>query len=116
MREGERTYLAYQDLVVNQKRLIPNHTDVLLQARELSVARRTAGAFEEAIELARDVFHRHRDTYGREHPGTLAAAVTLVNGLRLVGNNIQSATFSADTAELYRKTRSEDHPSPTGAH
>ncbi|WP_218011108.1 FxSxx-COOH system tetratricopeptide repeat protein [Herbidospora mongoliensis] len=108
--EGERTYLAYQDLVIQQKRLIANHTDVLLQARELSVARRKAGAFDEAYELARDVFHRHRDTYGREHPGTLAAGVTLANGLRLIGNHVQSASFSRDTASLYRATRGEDYP------
>ncbi|GAB1821232.1 FxSxx-COOH system tetratricopeptide repeat protein [Herbidospora sp. RD11066] len=108
--DGERTYLAYQDLVVQQKRLIPNHTEVLLQARELSVARRKAGAFTAAIDLARDVFHRHRDTYGRENPGTLAAAVTLSNALRLVGQYAQSASFSEETARLYKISRGEDYP------
>ena len=76
--EGEQTLLIYQELI-RQRVLFENHTAVLLQARELSVARRKAGAFQEAGALADEVYHRHRDTYGHDHPGTLAAAVTLAN-------------------------------------
>ncbi|MEO3856577.1 FxSxx-COOH system tetratricopeptide repeat protein [Acrocarpospora sp. B8E8] len=112
--EGERTFATYAD-IVRQKTLIENHTDVLLQARELSVARRKAGAFDEAIELARTVFHRHRDTYGEDHPGTLAAAVSLANAQRLVGDHARSAEFSADTSARYAKTRGPDHPFTHGS-
>ncbi|GIH27082.1 hypothetical protein Aph01nite_53920 [Acrocarpospora phusangensis] len=111
---SERVYGIYQDLV-RQRVLGVNHPDVLNQARELAIARRKAGAFDEALSLAREVFHRQRDTYGRANPTTLAAALTLANCQRLVKDYDPSAAFATETAERYGEVLGPHHPFTLGA-
>ncbi|MBO3744752.1 tetratricopeptide repeat protein [Streptosporangiaceae bacterium NEAU-GS5] len=114
LQEGERVYNIYQD-IVRQRIVSETHLEVLNQARELAVARRKAGAFEPAADLARRVYHRYRDAYGAHHTGTLAAAVTLANSQRVVGEYELSATFAEETTARYAAALGERHPFTLGS-
>jgi hypothetical protein len=106
---GEQIRLTYQDLI--RQRILPeNHGAVLLQARELAVARRKVGDYKQALDLARDVFNRYRQIYGENHADTLAAATTLGNTQPLTGEFAQAAELIEDTAGRYQKVLSSDHP------
>ncbi|GAA0429960.1 hypothetical protein Acor_45570 [Acrocarpospora corrugata] len=111
---SERLSVIYQD-IVRQRILPPNHLDVLNQARELAIARRKAGAFAEAIDLATDVSHRYGESYRADFPATLAAALTLANCQRLVGDLDRSAVLATETTDRYARVLGPLHPFTLGA-
>jgi tetratricopeptide (TPR) repeat protein len=106
---GEQIHLIYQDLI-RQRTLPENHGVILLQARELAVARRKVGDFVQALDLARDVFSRYRQIYGEDHADTLAAATTVGNTQHLAGEFAQAAELIRDAANRYQKVLGSDHP------
>jgi hypothetical protein len=106
---GEQTFLTYQELV-RQGVLAEDHPWVLLQAKDLAVARRKMGAVHEALELAQDVYDRYNRRYGEDHPDTLAAAINLGNAQRLAGEFGEAAARIEDTVQRYRKVLGADHP------
>ncbi len=110
----ERTYRDYQE-VVRQQRLPHDHPWVLQQARSLSIARIKAGAFAEALELAKQVYERHQRANGVDHPDTVGAAVNLGNAQRLVGELEEAAALIDDAVQRYRKVLGDDHPYTRGA-
>jgi tetratricopeptide (TPR) repeat protein len=106
---AEQAYLLFQDVVARNV-LRENHTWVLLQAKDLSVARRMAGDFPAALELARDVHERYSRDFTDIHPDTLAAAINLGNALRRTGDLDNAATLIEKTVEGYRRALGVGHP------
>jgi len=106
---AEQAYLLFQDVVARNV-LRENHAWVLLQAKDLSVARRMAGDFPAALELARDVYERYVRDFTANHPDTLAAAINLGNALRRTGDLDGAATLIEQTVKGYRQALGEGHP------
>jgi tetratricopeptide (TPR) repeat protein len=106
---AEQAYQLFQE-VVARNALRENHAWVLLQAKDLSVARRMAGDFGAALELARDVHDRYVRDFTAVHPDTLAAAVNLGNALRRTGDLDGAAELIEQTVQGYRQALGESHP------
>ena len=80
----EQAYQANDELV--RRRTFPaDHSWVLLQAKDLAVARRKMGLLDEALALSQDVYERFATTFGEDHLDTLAAAMNLGNARRVLG-------------------------------
>ncbi|WP_419469324.1 FxSxx-COOH system tetratricopeptide repeat protein [Candidatus Frankia alpina] len=108
---AEQAYLIYRDLV--QRRILPaGHWHVLQHAKELSVARRKAGDFAAALELAREVHARYTNSpqYGSERPDTLAAGINLGNAQRVAGDPDEATVRIEKTVRRYRDVLGPDHP------
>ncbi|WP_433246018.1 FxSxx-COOH system tetratricopeptide repeat protein [Streptosporangium sp. CA-135522] len=106
---AERVYLTYQE-IVRQRVMAENHPSILLQAKDLSVIRRKAGAVAEAFELAKEVDARYRRVYGDNHPESLAAAINLGNAQRLAGELSAAAELIEQTVDRYGRVLGIDHP------
>jgi tetratricopeptide (TPR) repeat protein len=106
---AEQAYLLFQDVVAREV-LPANHASVLLQAKDLSVARRMAGDFPAALELARDVHERYVRDFTANHPDTLAAAINLGNALRRTGDLDGAAALIEQTVDGYQRALGEGHP------
>ncbi len=108
---SEQAYRIYQDMV--QRRILSvEHPNVLLHAKELSVARRKAGDFAAALELAQEVHSRYTNSsqYGSEHPDTLAAGINLGNAQRVGGEPEEATVRIEKTVRRYRDVLGPDHP------
>ncbi|WP_261554219.1 FxSxx-COOH system tetratricopeptide repeat protein [Frankia tisae] len=108
---AEQAYLIYLDLI--QRRVLPaGHWHVLQHAKELSVARRKAGDFAAALELAQEVHGRYTNSlqYGPEHPDTLAAGINLGNAQRVAGDPDEATVRIEKTVRRYRDVLGSDHP------
>ncbi len=105
---AEQAYHLYQQ--VTAQMLPKNHSWVLLQAKDLSVARRLDGDFEDALSLARETHRLYVDSFLSDHPDTLAAAINLGNSLRRVGDLQAAADLIEKTVEGYRRVLIADHP------
>ncbi|CAO5229706.1 FxSxx-COOH system tetratricopeptide repeat protein [Frankia sp. AgKG'84/4] len=105
---AEQAYQLYQQLT--EQVLPKNHAWVLLQAKDLSVARRLDGDFEDALALARDTHQRYVENFLADHPDTLAAAVNLGNSLRRIGSLEAAAEIIERSVEGYRRVLITDHP------
>ncbi|MBL7498135.1 tetratricopeptide repeat protein [Frankia sp. CNm7] len=106
---AEQAYILFQDVVARNV-LRENHAWVLLQAKDLSVARRMAGDFAAALELARDVHERYVRDFTAIHPDTLAAAINLGNALRRTGDLDSAAKLIEQTVRGYQQALGEGHP------
>lgn len=106
---AEQAFGIYRE-VVRQRLLQDSHASVLLQAKDLSVARRMAGDFQGATELAHDVHQRYLKNFPKNHPDTLAAAINLGNALRRVGQFQEAAKIVDDTVHRYSDVLGESHP------
>ncbi|MEX5634921.1 FxSxx-COOH system tetratricopeptide repeat protein [Parafrankia sp. FMc2] len=105
---AEQAYQLYEQ--VTGAVLPENHAWVLLQAKDLSVARRLDGDFHGALALAQETHRRYEDNFITDHPDTLAAAINLGNSLRRVGDLQAAADFIERTVEGYRRVLVADHP------
>ncbi|MCK9930339.1 FxSxx-COOH system tetratricopeptide repeat protein [Frankia sp. Mgl5] len=114
---AEHAYRVYEDLV-NNRLLAADHPWILQQAKDLSVARRKAGYFPEALELAEQVYGRYTDSrqFGREHPDALAAAINLGNAQRVAGDPNDAAERIEKTVGRYQDVFGADHPYAYGCH
>lgn len=115
-RTAEQAYLAFQDLV-DRGKIFEDHPWVLLQAKDLSVARRKAGAFPEALNLAVDVYNRYRRSgqFESDHPDTLAAGINLGNAQRVAGDSAEATDRIDRTVRRYRDSLGPDHPYTHGS-
>jgi tetratricopeptide (TPR) repeat protein len=87
------------------------HYWTLRTSIDLSIAlRRIAISFEGALELATDVNNRCARLFGQGHPDTLAAAISLINVRRAIGQTDQAFALAEDTMALYPKIYGPDHP------
>ena len=87
------------------------HYWTLRAQNDLSIAlRRIASAYQDALELATDVLRRCRTILGEGHPDTLAAAISLTNIQRTVGQTGEALTLAEDTVSRYPDIHGPDHP------
>jgi tetratricopeptide (TPR) repeat protein len=107
--QAEQAFLLFQG-IIRQGVVQENFTWVLLQAKDLSVARRMAGDFPAALELAIDVYARYQRDFTPNHPDTLAAAINLGNALRRTGDLDSAAELIEATVAGYQTALGEDHP------
>jgi tetratricopeptide (TPR) repeat protein len=107
---AERAHAGFRELV-RERILADGHPWVLGQTVDLSIARRQAGTFSNALELAKDVHGRYRRSfYGPDHPGALAAAANLGNSRIAVGDLQGADELLDDTLRRYSSVFSSDHP------
>ncbi|MCK9878852.1 FxSxx-COOH system tetratricopeptide repeat protein [Frankia sp. Ag45/Mut15] len=108
---AEQTYLLYRELV--QRGELPAYHNYVLQGtKDLSVARRKAGDFAGALELARDVYDRYTSApgLGSEHPESLAAAISLGNAQRVAADPLEATEHIGKTIPRFRDVFGPDHP------
>jgi tetratricopeptide (TPR) repeat protein len=106
---AERAYAAYAGLV--DRRILPaNHQWVLLQAKDLSVARRMAGDLPGALALALDVYSRYQTAFSENHLDTLAAAINYGNALRRQDQLDPARDLVEETVQRYARVLGPEHP------
>lgn len=86
------------------------HPWTLRTAKDLSIARRRAGAIEDGFELAEETHERESRIFGADNPDTLAAAMNLANALRTVDRADEGYTMAEDTTRRYPRIYGTDHP------
>lgn len=78
---------------------------------DLSITLRLiASESEEALEMATDVFARCTRLFGTNHPDTLAAAISLTNLQRTLGNIDEAVSLAENTVNSYPRIYGESHP------
>jgi hypothetical protein len=89
----------------------PEHYLTLRTAKDLSIAlRRIATAYDDALELAADVFSQCTRLFGAGHPDTLAAAISLANIQRTIGQVDSALALTESTVPRYPDVYGPDHP------
>ena len=89
----------------------PEHYLTLRAAIDLSIAMRKIPAdYDEALELAADTFEHCRQRRGEQNPDTMAAAISLSNILRTVGQLAEALELAVTTAEQYPCVYGPEHP------
>ena len=108
---AEQVNLLCRDLV-QRRTLSADHSYVLLAAKDLSVARRKAGDFVGALDLAREVYDRYTGAphFGSEHPDSLAAAISLGNAQRVAADPEEATERIEKTIRRFRDVFGPDHP------
>ncbi len=87
------------------------HYWTLRTLNDLSIAlRRIATAFNDALEMATDVFNRCTRIFGEVHPDTLAAAISLGNIQRAIGLTGDALGIAEIIADRYPGIHGDDHP------
>ncbi|WP_261561969.1 FxSxx-COOH system tetratricopeptide repeat protein [Frankia tisae] len=108
---AEQTYLSYLDLA-RCRDLAADHPHILLAAKDLSVARRKAGDFDGALNIAHEAYEKYTNApqFGSEHPATLAAAVSLGNAQRVASDMDEATELLEKTFRGFRNVLGVDHP------
>ncbi|MBX6387620.1 MAG: tetratricopeptide repeat protein [Frankia sp.] len=107
--QAEQAYLLFQNIV--RSGVLPeSHAWVMLCAKDLSVARRMAGDFTAALELAEETYQTYQRDFPRNHPDTLASAINLGNALRRTGHLDRAAELIRATVDGYIEALGADHP------
>lgn len=87
------------------------HYLTLRAATDLSIAmRRIPVNYDEALELAADTLDQCRYRRGEQNPDTMAAAISLYNIQRVVGQNSEALELAKVTAGKYPTVYGADHP------
>ena len=105
---AERAHTGFRGLV-RERILADGHPWVLEQAVDLSIARRQAGAYSDALALAKDAHGRYK-RYGPDHPAALAAAANLGNSSLYVGDLQEADELLDETLRRYSSVFSSAHP------
>jgi tetratricopeptide (TPR) repeat protein len=94
-----------------QAALGADHYWTIHTLNDLAIAlRRIPTAYDLALERSTEVLDRCRQTFGDRHPDTLAAAMSLANIQRTLGQTDQALALAETTMELYPDTHGPDHP------
>jgi len=89
----------------------PDHHLKLRAATDLSIAmRRIPADYDEALELAEDALERCKRRRGERNPDTMAAAISLSNLQRTMGQTTLALELAAQTAEHYPSVYGAGHP------
>jgi tetratricopeptide (TPR) repeat protein len=100
-----------QEAMVNGLQLGPEHYLTLRAATDLSIAmRRIPADYDEALELAADTLEQCKRRRGEQNPDTMAAAISLYNIQRVVGQTAQALELAAATKEMYPSVYGSEHP------
>jgi len=107
---AERAFRLFREMIARGK-IAENHPIALQQAKDLSVARRKAGAFAEALELAQEVYARYQRLFDwTEHPDRLAAGINLGNALRAMNQTDEAIDRIERSVRRYSESLGPDHP------
>jgi Tetratricopeptide repeat len=88
-----------------------DHYLTLRTLGDVSIALRCIGTVhQDALEMAMDVFGRCSRRFGPDHPDSLAAANTLANVQRTIGQTGQALALAENTAARYPVIYGHDHP------
>ena len=116
----EQAYVAFAELV-RRRTLTADHNWVLLQAKDLAVAKRKMGHLEEALTLSEEVYEKFTKAFEGDHPDTLAAAMNLGNARRVLGDITrnedllqQAASLIEEALEGLKRRLGDDHPYTLG--
>ena len=94
-----------------QHELGPEHYLTLRMAIDLSIAmRRIPADHDEALELADVTLAQCRSRRGHRHPDTMAAAISLCNIQRTIGQIAPALELAAATANAYPDVYGAEHP------
>jgi tetratricopeptide (TPR) repeat protein len=89
----------------------PEHYWTLRTATDLSIAlRRITTAYEDALEMAAEVFGRSSQLFGAGNPDTLAAAISLTNIQRTMGQTGEALELAERAVARYPAIYGPDHP------
>jgi tetratricopeptide (TPR) repeat protein len=89
----------------------PEHYLTLRTGIDLSIAlRRIATSYNDALELATDIYDRRTRLFGEWHPDTLAAAISLTNIQRTIGETEHALALAKSTVARYPEVYGPDHP------
>jgi tetratricopeptide (TPR) repeat protein len=107
---AERAHRLFRELIA-RGRISDSHPMALQQAKDLSVARRKAGAFPEALDLAQDVYMKYQKIFEwPAHPERLAAGINLGNALRAMGQTDEAVDRIERSVRRYTDSLGADHP------
>ncbi len=109
--------LGLEATVYGLHELGPEHYLTLRAATDLSIAmRRIPANYDEALELAADTLEQCRLRRGEQNPDTMAAAISLYNIQRVVGQIDSGArTSRGDGGEISRASTAPSTPTITAA-
>jgi Tetratricopeptide repeat len=103
--------LGQEAKVYGLDKLGPEHYLTLRAATDLSIAmRRIPADYDEALELAVDTLEHCRHRRGEQNPDTMAAAISLYNIQRVVGQTTRAIELAATTVEKYPSVYGREHP------
>jgi tetratricopeptide (TPR) repeat protein len=89
----------------------PEHYWTTRTLNDLSISLRLmASAYDEALEVAKDVFSRCTRLFGTNHPDTLAAAISLTNIQRTLGLTDEAVALAIETVDSYPMIYGPEHP------
>jgi tetratricopeptide (TPR) repeat protein len=92
-------------------KLGPEHHLTLRATTDLSIAMRLLpGAHEESFELASGAYDLCRRRRGDENPDTVAAAISVSNVQRIIGQLDEATKLATAALEIYPAIYSADHP------
>ncbi|GAA1884069.1 FxSxx-COOH system tetratricopeptide repeat protein [Actinomadura bangladeshensis] len=107
---SEACDLGFDAYAMGQESLGAEHNWTLRTGKDLSIALRRYGEFDQAEELATQVQERCVRLLGPNSPDTLAAAVCLANLWRTTDRLDEAAELVADSASRYAEVLRPDHP------
>ncbi len=88
-----------------------DHYWTLRTLNDLSIAlRRIATAYDDALELAGEVFDRRTHLFGAGNPDTLASAISLTNVQRTIGQTDKALALAESTVARYPEVYGPEHP------
>ncbi len=94
-----------------RRELGAEHYETLRAVTDLSIAmRRIPSAYDEALELADWVFRQSSRLLGETHPDTMAAAISLTNIQRTIGQTDQALDLAERTVAVYPHVYGSEHP------
>jgi hypothetical protein len=103
--------LGQEAMVYGLDKLGSEHYLTLRAATDLSIAmRRIPVNFDDGLELAADTLEHCRHRRGEQNPDTMAAAISLYNIQRVVGQITEALELAAATAEKYPGVYGAEHP------
>jgi Tetratricopeptide repeat len=103
--------LGREAMVYGLYELGPEHHLTLRAATDLSIAmRRIPADYDEALELAAGTLEQCRHRRGEQNPDTMAAALSLYNIQRVVGQTTEALELAVATAEAYPGVYGAEHP------
>jgi tetratricopeptide (TPR) repeat protein len=89
----------------------PEHYVTLRATNGLSIALRRIGTgHEEALEIAREVFDLYGRLFGEGNPDTMAAAISLTNIQRTIGQTNEALALAERTVNRYPDVYGPRHP------
>ncbi|WP_042405840.1 FxSxx-COOH system tetratricopeptide repeat protein [Streptacidiphilus carbonis] len=100
-----------EDLLARQRRVLgPTHPHTYVTTSSLAADLSALGAYEPAVELAREAHEGFSQIFHESHPRTLSAANNLGLALRMVGRYAEALALDQDLLDRRTEVLGPDHP------